>query len=153
MKKIIICLLLFCMATTSWNCKKSLLELNSQSAYSYDTYFNNSSALNQATIATYSVLLQQGLWSREYYFIFDLLGFEAKKTTNMQGDLAQLGNYSFGTNQTEIGYLWGSLYRMIFRANVVIDRANAWNPIGSNGSGQCKTIYSGSEISKGLCLL
>ena len=128
MKKIIIYLLLFCIVGTSWNCKKSLLDLNSQSAYSYDTYFNNSNALNQATIATYSVLLQQGLWSREYYFIFDLLGFEAKKTTNMQGDLAQLGNYSFGTNQTEIGYLWGSLYRMIFRANVVIDRANAWNP-------------------------
>ncbi|HMH32863.1 MAG TPA: RagB/SusD family nutrient uptake outer membrane protein, partial [Puia sp.] len=109
-------------------CKKSLLELQNQSQYSYSNYFNNSDALNQATVATYATLLHQGLWSREYYFIFDLLGYEAKKTTNMQGDLAQLADYKFGTNQTQIGQLWGSLYRMVFRANVVIDRANAWNP-------------------------
>jgi starch-binding outer membrane protein, SusD/RagB family len=109
-------------------CKKSLLNLQSQSAYSYDTYFNSSSALNQATIATYATLLHQGLWSREWYFMFDLMGYDAKKTTNLQGDLAQVAQYNFGTNQTEIGYIWQSLYRMIFRANVVIDRANAWNP-------------------------
>ncbi len=46
----------------------------------------------------------------------------------MQGDLAQLATNQFGTNQTQIGQLWGSLYRMIFRANVVLNRVNAWNP-------------------------
>lgn len=117
-----------CLLVSIAGCKKSLLEIQSQSAYSYDTYFNNSDALNQATIATYATLLHQGLWSREYYFIFDLLGYDAKRTTNMQGDLAQLAEYSFGTNQVQLGQLWGSLYRMVFRANVVIDRAAVWNP-------------------------
>jgi hypothetical protein len=112
----------------NWSCKKSLLNLQSKSNYDYNTYFNNSNALNQATIATYATLLHDGLWSREFYFIFDLLGYDAKKTTNMQGDLAQLANYNFGTNQTQLGQLWNALYRLIFRANVVIDRANAWNP-------------------------
>jgi hypothetical protein len=126
MKRIIIWSLLITCGLVG--CKKSLLDLQSKSAYSYDTYFTDSAALNQATIATYSTLLHQGLWSREWYFIFDLTGYEAKKTTNMQGDLAQLAVYTFGTNETELGYLWQSLYRMIFRANVVIDRAAAWNP-------------------------
>ena len=76
MKKIIIYLLIISTALLSGSCKKSLLDLKSQSAYDYNTYFNNSPALNQATIATYSTLLHQGLWSREYYFIFDLLGMD-----------------------------------------------------------------------------
>ena len=128
MKKLFFSLLLIGLLVQLSGCKKSLLNLQSQSAYSYDTYFNNSDALNQATVATYATLLHQGLWSREYYFIFDLLGYEAKRTTNMQGDLAQLANYQFGTDQVTISQLWGSLYRLIFRANVVIDRANAWKP-------------------------
>ncbi|MBX3255362.1 MAG: RagB/SusD family nutrient uptake outer membrane protein [Chitinophagaceae bacterium] len=114
------------------SCKKSLLEIDSQGAYSYETYFNNSDALNQATVATYATLLHNGLWAREYYFIFDLTGYEAKRTNNMQGDLAQLAMYTFGTNQPQIGDLWKGLYRMIFRANIVIDRANAWSPTNAD---------------------
>jgi len=121
---LLLCLLMAGMGS----CKKSLLNLQSQSAYSYDTYFNSSVALNQATIATYSTLLHDGMWAREWYFIFDLTGYEAKKTTNMQGDLAQLAVYTFGSDETELGECWQSLYRMALRANVVIDRANAWNP-------------------------
>jgi starch-binding outer membrane protein, SusD/RagB family len=128
MKKAIIYSLMVSLLVSLSACKKSLLTLQSQSSYDFATYFNNSAALNQATVATYATLLHDGLWSREYYFIFDLLGYDAKKTTNLQGDLAQLADYTFGTNQTEIGYLWSSLYRMIFRANVVINRATAWNP-------------------------
>ncbi|MBX3240979.1 MAG: RagB/SusD family nutrient uptake outer membrane protein [Chitinophagaceae bacterium] len=128
MKHIIRLSLAIGLMATSISCKKSLLELESQGAYSYETYFNNSDALNQAAIATYATLLHNGLWSREYYFIFDLAGYDAKRTNNMQGDLAQLAMYTFGTNQPQIADLWKGLYRMIFRANIVIDRAEAWSP-------------------------
>ncbi|MFT4030836.1 MAG: RagB/SusD family nutrient uptake outer membrane protein [Siphonobacter sp.] len=121
-----------------FSCSKSRLELTSLSSYDYDTYFNSADGLNQAVIATYATLLHNGLWSREYYFIFDLLGYEAKKTTNMQGDMAQLADYSFGTSQTQIGQLWNSLYRMIFRANVVIDRATVWNPSSTTDQEKAK---------------
>jgi hypothetical protein len=40
----------------------------------------------------------------------------------------QLAQYNFGATNTQINDLWNSLYRMIFRANVVIDRATAWQP-------------------------
>ncbi len=116
------------LATVLGSCKKSLLEINSQGAFSFDTYFTTSEALNEATIATYATLLHNGLWAREYYFIFDLAGYEAKRTNNLQGDLAQLANYTFGANQPQIADLWRSLYRMVLRANIVIDRANAWDP-------------------------
>lgn len=109
-------------------CRKSELELQNPSVYDFETYFRSSEALNQATVATYATLMHQGLWAREYYFIFDLLSFEAKKTSNMQGDMAQLADYNFGPEQVQLTQLWQSLYRIIFRANVVEDRAIAWNP-------------------------
>ncbi len=109
-------------------CDESRLDLVSQSNYDYETYFSSAEVLDQATIASYATLLHNGLWSREYYFIFDLLGYEAKKTTNLQGDMAQLADHSFGTSQAQIGELWNSLYRLVFRSNVVIDRGTKWNP-------------------------
>jgi hypothetical protein len=127
--KRIFCLLLIGYSLGSMQgCQKSDINLTSQSQYSFDTYFNNSTAINQATVATYATLLHNGLWAREYYFIFDLLGYEAKKTTNLQGDLAQLADYNFGTNQPTLEAFWGSLYRLIFRANVVLNRIAVWNP-------------------------
>lgn len=128
MKHIFQVLVLAILLLGTAGCSKTDLELENQVAYSYETYFNSSVALNEATIATYSTLLHNGLWARDYYFIFDMLGYEAKKTSNMQGDLAELANYSFGTNQVQIGHLWQSLYRIIWRANIVIDRSIAWNP-------------------------
>lgn len=110
------------------SCNKSKLDLESKSAYSFENYFTNKEAMNQAVVSTYATLLHQGLWSGDYYYIFDLLGFEAKRTTNLQGGLAQLGSYSFGTNQEQVAQLWNSLYRMVFRANVVVDRATVWDP-------------------------
>ncbi|MFT4016698.1 MAG: RagB/SusD family nutrient uptake outer membrane protein [Agriterribacter sp.] len=128
------------------SCKKSLLEIESQGAYSYETYFNNSDALNQATVATYATLLHNGLWAREYYFIFDLAGYEAKRTNNMQGDLAQLAAYTFGTNQPQIADLWRGLYRMVFRANIVIDRAAAWNPTDADDQNKVKQYIAEAKF-------
>ncbi|MCK7554879.1 hypothetical protein MKQ70_07620 [Chitinophaga sedimenti] len=51
-------------------CRKSELELQNPSVYDFETYFRSSEALNQATVATYATLMHQGLWAREYYFIF-----------------------------------------------------------------------------------
>lgn len=110
-------------------CKKDLINLQNKSAYTYDTYFASDAVLNQAVVATYATLLHQGLWSREWYFIFDLLGYDAKNDAALQGDLLQIAQYNFGNNQPQLDQLWASLYRLVFRANVVIDRANAWKPM------------------------
>jgi len=128
MKKIIAYMLLVSVIVGTGGCKKSKLDLESRSAYDFSNYFTNKETMNEAVISTYATLIHQGLWARDYYFIFDLMGFEAKQTTNLQGGFLQLSNYSFGTDEGDIANLWNSLYRMVFRANVVIDRATIWNP-------------------------
>jgi starch-binding outer membrane protein, SusD/RagB family len=121
-------LLIAGLITSTHSCKKADLELIDQSTYAYETYFNNLPAINQATVATYATLVHPGFWGREYYYIYDLLGNEAKHASFLLGTEQELGDYAFGTNNADLTFLWGSLYRMIFRANLVIDRAAAWQP-------------------------
>ncbi|HMI63182.1 MAG TPA: RagB/SusD family nutrient uptake outer membrane protein [Puia sp.] len=131
MKTIIQFFIIAGLLTVVPGCKKKELDLVNQNAYAYETYFNNISALNEATVATYATLVHPGLWAREYYYIFDLLGYEAKRASFLLGAEQELGDYTFGTNNADLTSLWGSLYRMIFRANLVLDRATAWNPTAS----------------------
>ena len=128
MKKIFFYVCFISFILTTWSCKKSLLDLKNKSAYTYDTYFASDVVLNQAVVATYAALLHNGLWAREYYFIFDLLGYEAKNDAALQGGLLALAQYNFGPDQGELQSFWASLYRLVFRSNVVIDRANVWVP-------------------------
>src|SRR4051794_11844646 len=108
-------------------CNKSL-ELQNPSAYTFSTYFTNDTALNQAVIGTYSPLLHVGMWAREYYFIFDLLGWDAKPDAPLQGDLLSISQMNFEPSEYYLSQQFQSLYRMIYRANVLIDRATAWQP-------------------------
>lgn len=120
-------------------CKKSKLDLQNQGAYTFETYFQTDEAMNQAMIAAYATLLHNGLYSRDYYFIFDLLGNDAERDAPLLGDLLQLAQYNFGPTNTQIQDLWASLYRLIFRSNVVIDRALLWqtaNPTEENNKKQ-----------------
>jgi hypothetical protein len=111
----------------SVSCKKSLLDVENPGAYSYETYFTDAPQINEAVIATYAVLLHNGMWSREYYFIMDLLGNDAKRDAPLQGDIRPLSDYTFNPSNSIITNLWAALYRMVLRANVVVDRATAWN--------------------------
>ncbi|HCN82758.1 MAG TPA: RagB/SusD family nutrient uptake outer membrane protein, partial [Sphingobacteriaceae bacterium] len=113
---------------TSMGCKKELLDVQNQNQYTDASYFKNESQLNEAVVATYAVFLHKGMYSRDYYFIFDLLGNDAERDAPMEADLVQLATFSFGSSNPPLTSLWGSLYRMIFRANLVIEKCNEWNP-------------------------
>src|SRR5688572_16098000 len=92
LKPFIIIILLTGIAT---GCSKSRLELENQGAYTYETYFQTNDAMNQAVVATYATLLHNGLFSRDYYFILDLLGNDAERDAPLLGDLLQLAQYNF----------------------------------------------------------
>jgi starch-binding outer membrane protein, SusD/RagB family len=111
----------------SIGCKKDLSLVN-KSAYTSDTYFTSDVALNEAVVATYAGLLHNGMWAREWYFTFDLLGYDAKNNQPLVGDLLQLAQYNFGPDQNQAGQMWSALYQIIARANVVIDRTQVWKP-------------------------
>lgn len=113
--------------TMMGGCKKSL-DLDNPSAYTAQTYFTNDAALNQAVVGAYSPLLHIGMWAREYYFIFDLMGWDAKPDAPLQGDLLSISQMNFDRSEYYLSEQWKSLYRMIYRANLVIERASAWQP-------------------------
>ncbi|MDJ1473335.1 RagB/SusD family nutrient uptake outer membrane protein [Xanthocytophaga flava] len=127
MKKITLSLLAAGLLLAS-SCSNDALDIKNQNAYSDATYFKTATQFNEAVIATYSVFLHQGMYSRDWYFLFDLLGNDAERDAPLLGDLLQLHDYSYGTTQQQITSLWGSLYRMIYRANLVIDKAGQWSP-------------------------
>lgn len=127
MKKYIKFIITGGLLTLSIGCKKDLSLIN-KSAYTSDTYFTSDVALNEAVVATYAGLLHNGLWAREWYFTFDLLGYDAKNNQPLVGDLLQLAQYNFGPDQNQVNQTWSALYQIIARANVVIDRAQVWAP-------------------------
>ncbi len=125
-KKIILtCVALMLVASA---CNEDILDIKNQSQYSDATYFREAPQFNEAVIATYAALLMNGLYSRDAYFIFDLIGNDASNNIFLLGDVAQFEDYSFGPAQPQLTDLWKSLYRMVFRANLVLAKAGEWEP-------------------------
>ncbi len=141
MKKIIKCTAVCFVLIAMGACEKTL-ELPNQNNYTFDTYFTTDAALNQAVIATYSPLLHLGMWAREYYFIFDLLGWDAKPDAPLQGDLLGLAQMNFEPSHFYLSEQWKTLYRIVYRTNVVVDRAAAWQP-ANNAEKLNKAQYMG----------
>ncbi len=127
MKKITFSLLLFSTLLAT-SCKEEILDLKNENQYSDATYFQSAPQFNEAVVGTYSVLLQTGLWSRDWYFIADLLGNDAERDAPLLGDLLQFHDFSYESSQKQLTDLWRTLYRMILRANLVVDKAGKWAP-------------------------
>jgi hypothetical protein len=127
MKKKILALIAASVFATS-GCNEDILDVKNQSAYDEATYFTSASTFDEGIIAIYSGLLMPGLYSRDAYFIFDLLGHDATNNVFLLGDLAQLQDYSFGSSQPQLQSLWRNLYRMVLRSNLILDKIQTWNP-------------------------
>ncbi len=149
MKKIIFPLLTTVLLLLTGGCKESIVDLQNQSQYSDATYYKSAPQFNEAVIATYSVLLDRGFYSRDWYFLFDLLGNEAERDAPLLGDLLQLHDYSFGTSHQQITDLWQSLYRIILRSNLVIGKASEWQPTLADDVAKKKQYIAEARFLKG----
>jgi hypothetical protein len=109
-------------------CKRSLLNVQNENTYTDDSYFKTQVQFNEAIVATYAVFNHQGMMSREWYFIFDLLANDAERASPLVGTELQLTDYSYTANNDDIVWLWSSLYRMIFRANFAMHVMESWTP-------------------------
>ncbi|MCU0355593.1 MAG: RagB/SusD family nutrient uptake outer membrane protein [Cytophagales bacterium] len=127
MKKKLISILAAVLLVAS-GCNENILDVKNQSAYDDATYFTSATTFNEGIVAIYSCLLMPGLYSRDSYFIFDLLGGDATNNVFLLGDLAQLQDYSFGSSQPQLQALWRNLYRMVLRSNLMLDRLDTWDP-------------------------
>ncbi|MBN2814076.1 MAG: RagB/SusD family nutrient uptake outer membrane protein [Bacteroidales bacterium] len=130
-------------------CSEDYLEVKNENRYSGETFFTNATTAKEASTAIYSALLFQGMFEREFYFIFDLLGNDAEKNFPLQGSLLDLPNYTHNPNSGELNYLFNSCYKIIFRSNFVLDMLVKWAPtseedmaLATRISGEAKFLRS-----------
>jgi hypothetical protein len=110
------------------NCSKDFVELDNPNQASKETYFKNTTQLTEAVNAAYGGFHFIGLFARDYYFIFDLLGNEATAAPALQGSLNDFANYTLNGSTDYVQKLWRSLYRINLRATFALDRINAYTP-------------------------
>lgn len=112
------------------SCNEKILDLKNPNQYDTGTFFTNEKELVQSCNAVYAGLYFNGLWIRDYYFIYDLLGNDAQVGTALQGELAEFAKYTYNSSHGKINDYWRSLYRIILRANLCIDRSEAFIAAG-----------------------
>jgi hypothetical protein len=139
MKTKIIFSLLIVLFTVS--CNEDILDVQNENAYNGDTFFTTPAAYEEAATAMYTPLLHNGMYAREFYFIFDLLGNDADKNFPLQGGLLDFPLYTHTPNNGEITALFNACYKMVFRTNFVIDLMEKWEPVADNEIAQKKRIY------------
>ena len=108
------------------SCTEENLDIKNQGAYDSSNYFVSAAQINEALTANYAGLLQQGLFAREWYFIYDTMGNDAERSIALLGDGQQLTEFNHDPEHPQIKQMWQTLYRIVFRSNFVIDRAMAW---------------------------
>ena len=103
--KIKILILLMTVVVLSVGCKKDLLNVKNENTYSDVSYFKTQPQFNEAIIATYAVFNHQGMMSREWYFVFDLLANDAERASPLVGTELQLADYSFTPTNEDIVWM------------------------------------------------
>ena len=107
-------------------CSEDILDVKNENSYDGNTFFTNATTATEASTSMYSPLLFQGMFEREFYFIFDLLGYDAFKNFPLQGSLLEIAAYTHNPNTGEMNYFFNSCYKMIFRTNFVINMCENW---------------------------
>ena len=105
-------------------CNEELIDLENPNQYTEATYFKTADQCREAVNAAYGGLYFEGLWVREWYFIFDLLGNEASPASPLQGTLAEFNNYQYDGTNNWLNEMWQSLYRIVLRSNIAITKIN-----------------------------
>lgn len=148
MKNKIIILLLAIFALAS--CSEDVLNVKNESSYDGSSYFTNATTLTEASTAMYAPLLFQGMFEREGYYIFDLLGNDADKNTPLSGGLLTFQNYTYSPATEEVRYYFNACYKMVLRANFTLDALSKWHPTASADSTLKLRITGEAEFIKSL---
>ncbi len=110
------------------SCNDEFLDIQNPNAYSEDSYFTTAEQLQEAVAATYYGFYHNGLFAREWYFYHDLLGNDAKAAPAIVGTgaMGQLPAFNYDGTNSEIQNSWRSLYRIVLRATIALDKAKAF---------------------------
>lgn len=123
-------------------CSENILDVPNENSYDGSTFFTTATSYTEASTAMYTPLLFNGMYSREFYFIFDLLGNDAEKNFSLGGGLLEFPLYTFTPNNSELNYFWNSSYKIVFRTNFVLDLMEKWET-SSEADSQLKQQITG----------
>lgn len=110
------------------SCNDDFLDIPNPNAYDANTYFVNSETCQKSVNSIYTIMLHKGMFSRDWYFNFDLLANEAGPLTPLQGQIAELPRGVYDASNSALSPTWDRLYRMVLRANYAIEVTNKWTP-------------------------
>ncbi|WP_318543655.1 RagB/SusD family nutrient uptake outer membrane protein [Marixanthotalea marina] len=110
-------------------CNEKDLELVDPGKLSPESFFKTKAQVESAVNAAYSNVQTIGLWTRAYFFMYDLMGGDAAGNPQLEADKVQYWKFSFDSNHGNMGDYWESCYRGINKANFVIGNAEKINEI------------------------
>src|SRR5659263_41962 len=85
-------------------CSEKVLDVKNEASYDGSTFFTDAASFTEASTAMYTPLIYPGMYCREFYYIFDMLGNDAEKNFPLQGSLLSFHNYTFNANSGELNY-------------------------------------------------
>jgi starch-binding outer membrane protein, SusD/RagB family len=109
-------------------CSNDILNVKNETSYDATNFFTSAKALTEGSTAMYSPLLFPGMYELEIYELFGLLGNDDDKNFPLIGSGLELCLYNHTPNNLIIGYFFNSCYKMIFRANFILDALDKWKP-------------------------
>lgn len=130
-------------------CSEKILDLKNPNQYSADTYYQNLGECEKGVNAIYGGLYHDGLFAREYYYIFDCLANEAEQNYPMEAPTTDWPNYTHNPGNAELQGLWRSLYRIILRSNIAIESTNKWEAVTDDEKARKETLLGEAYFLKG----
>lgn len=107
-------------------CSDDFLDMKNPDTYDATTFYVDSASCEKSVNAIYTIMLHKGMFSRDWYFNFDLLANEAGPLTPLQGQIAELPRGVYDASNSALYPTWDRLYRMILRANYAIYVVTNW---------------------------
>ena len=114
---LIIGLTFFCISS----CNDDILDKDNPAQLSNVTFFRNDVQAIAAVNSVYAGLQGTNMYTREYFFLHDLLSDDNQSGGGqLEAVRAQVLNHNFDGSNSVMSQVWTGLYRMILRANYVI---------------------------------
>ncbi|WP_031529965.1 RagB/SusD family nutrient uptake outer membrane protein [Dyadobacter crusticola] len=124
MKKQIIIASLLLLGIT-FSCNEDVLEKTNPNGVTVDNFYKNGAELTSAVTSVYSMLKSNNLVAREWFFLHDLRGDDAAAGGGqLETPRNQLLLGTHDSGNSVMSTVWQAYYRLIHRANSVVDNSN-----------------------------
>ncbi|MFC5625445.1 RagB/SusD family nutrient uptake outer membrane protein [Algoriphagus winogradskyi] len=106
-------------------CDEEVLSPVNPNQLGTETFYRTGPQLLAAINSVYATLQGNNLYNREYFFLHDLLSDDVETGgAQLEAPRAQVLNYVFDGSNPQIEANWRGWYRLIHRANLVIENAD-----------------------------